>query len=360
VSHSPQRKEKDCLNCGTVVQGHYCHHCGQENIVPKETFWHMLTHFFNDITHFDGSFFTTAKDLLFKPGFLSSEYMKGRRVSYLHPVRMYVFTSAIFFLLFFTFFSGDESLTITNNNVKINGKQRLQLLTKLENKIKNDSSRQKDYQRLQVLKDTTLPLEFSDFQLFNDGAIINLTGKSKQYKLVEEYDSVQHSLPASKRDGWFKNRLVKKEIYINKKYGADPQSAFKKLRETVLHRLPYMLFISLPLFALILRLVYLRRKQFYFADHGVFTIHFYVFSFLLLLVVFSLNKLDNVTHLGFIGFLEAALILLLFFYLYKAMRNFYGQRRGKTLLKLLLVMLFSLIMMLILFILFLFFSAVTL
>ena len=102
MSHAPERLEKNCLNCGATVMGRYCHVCGQENVKPKESFWHLVTHFFNDVTHFDGKFFTTLKDLLLKPGFLSKEYMIGRRNSYLNPVRMYVFTSAIFFLLFFT------------------------------------------------------------------------------------------------------------------------------------------------------------------------------------------------------------------------------------------------------------------
>ena len=101
MSHRPQRKEKNCLNCGTIVQGKFCHICGQENVEPKETFWGMVTHFFYDITHFDGKFFVTLKDLLFRPGFLSAEYMKGRRVSYLNPIRMYIFTSAVFFSYLF-------------------------------------------------------------------------------------------------------------------------------------------------------------------------------------------------------------------------------------------------------------------
>ena len=109
MSHRPERKEKNCLNCGTTVHGKYCHVCGQENAEPKETFWGMVTHFFNDITHFDGKFFTTLKDLLFRPGFLSAEYVKGRRMSYLNPVRMYVFTSAIFFLIFFSISKHKES-----------------------------------------------------------------------------------------------------------------------------------------------------------------------------------------------------------------------------------------------------------
>ena len=101
MSHIPERKEKDCLNCGTIVQGKYCHVCGQENVVPMETFWAMLTHFVYDITHFDGKFFSTLGILLRKPCFLSKEYMKGKRASYLNPVRMYIFTSAFFFLVFF-------------------------------------------------------------------------------------------------------------------------------------------------------------------------------------------------------------------------------------------------------------------
>jgi hypothetical protein len=99
--------------------GRYCQACGQENTEPKETFWHMFTHFFYDITHFDGSFFVTLKDLLFKPGFLSREYMLGRRKKYLHPVRMYVFTSAVFFLVFFSMFYVSENEVSKDQRVKV-------------------------------------------------------------------------------------------------------------------------------------------------------------------------------------------------------------------------------------------------
>jgi hypothetical protein len=102
LSHSRERKEKVCLNCHSDLYGRFCHVCGQENLEPQETVWHLVQHFFNDITHFDGKFFSTVKYLLRKPGFLSSEYMIGRRAAYLNPIRMYVFTSAIFFIIFFS------------------------------------------------------------------------------------------------------------------------------------------------------------------------------------------------------------------------------------------------------------------
>jgi hypothetical protein len=52
------------------------------------------------VTHFDGKFFTTLKSLLLKPGFLTEEYVKGRRMKYLDPVRMYLFVSFAFFLMY--------------------------------------------------------------------------------------------------------------------------------------------------------------------------------------------------------------------------------------------------------------------
>lgn len=97
MSHLKERQQKNCLNCNTEVQGRYCQNCGQENIEPKETVWHLIAHFFQDITHFDGKFFSTVKYLVIRPGFLSREYMVGRRASYVNPIRMYIFTSAFSF-----------------------------------------------------------------------------------------------------------------------------------------------------------------------------------------------------------------------------------------------------------------------
>src|ERR1700733_8486574 len=107
------RQENNCLNCGTELQGKYCHVCGQENLEIKETFGHMMNHAISDYFHFDHQFFHTLKPLLFKPGFLTNEYMAGRRAQYLHPVKMYIFISIVYFLIVFQ--SAHE--TVTTNNV---------------------------------------------------------------------------------------------------------------------------------------------------------------------------------------------------------------------------------------------------
>src|SRR5689334_20294566 len=102
MSHGKLRRDNTCLNCGSIVWNRYCPNCSQENLEPKESFGSLISHFISDITHFDGKFFSTTRYLLTSPGFLPSEYIAGRRARYLHPIRMYVFTSAVFFLLFFS------------------------------------------------------------------------------------------------------------------------------------------------------------------------------------------------------------------------------------------------------------------
>ncbi|RYG07145.1 MAG: DUF3667 domain-containing protein, partial [Chitinophagaceae bacterium] len=87
------RKEKDCLNCGRIVEENFCPHCGQENIVVKEDALHMVSHAVADYFHFEHKFFGTIKPLLLKPGALTKAYVDGKRVSFIHPIRLYIFIS---------------------------------------------------------------------------------------------------------------------------------------------------------------------------------------------------------------------------------------------------------------------------
>jgi hypothetical protein len=320
----------------------------------------MVTHFFYDITHFDSSFFETVKDLLFKPGFLSKEYMAGRRARYLHPIRMYVFTSAVFFLLFFSVFKIGNSITIkTNDPVDVD--EREEAITVIKELLEKDSTDLVLKQSLQTLMDTSRPLTHEETRkLLNSNYRMIQTG-GRNYRNTHEYDSIQAALPKSERDGWLGRRINRKIIQVNEKYSGNPDEAAKKLGESVLHRLPYMLFISLPLFALILRLVYIRRRKlFFFADHGVFTIHLYVFTFLLMMAIFGVSELEKLTGISDLDYLIVVLVLLLLFYLYRAMLNFYKQGKLKTFVKFLIVLLLSLVMMMVLFAFFLVFSAFTL
>src|SRR5476651_1711610 len=127
------RHENDCLNCGAELQGKFCHVCGQENLEMKESFGHMLNHAVSDYFHFDYQFFHTLKPLLFKPGKLTTEYLIGRRMQYLHPVKMYIFISLVYFLLMFK--QNHEVVQINDNGGAVS---QTEVSDKLRKKIDQD------------------------------------------------------------------------------------------------------------------------------------------------------------------------------------------------------------------------------
>lgn len=354
MSHLKERKEKNCLNCNAEVLGKYCHICGQENIASKESALHLVAHFFEDITHFDGKFFSTLKYLVLKPGFVSREYIQGRRASYLNPVRMYVFTSAFFFLLFFSFFSVDE-IKLKNNDIKVNGLTKA-VIDQMDSV--SFAAFTQGINKKEMGKDR--PMSREEFRIYVDSSLqqmgLHYSGRPK-YRSIAEYDADRAA--NGYHDNWWQRQLIYKFIQINQKYKNNLDEFGSEIFRNMLHRLPQLLFISLPLLALLFKLLYFRRKQFYYVDHAIFSIHYYIFTFIVLLLLFALNKLNGQLHWGTISFLIGLLIFSIFFYLYKAMRNFYQQGRLKTLLKFLLLNFSFLLLILVLFTGLLFFSFLT-
>lgn len=310
----------------------------------------MLKHFLYDITHFDSKFFDSMKYLLFRPGFLPEEYIKGRRASYLNPVKKYVFTSAVFFLLFFSVFVKTGSIT-TNLDQALTRAERMEKIRQGEQELAKNPANA-DWQKvLALLKDSSRVMTQADLiRIWDDFDFVNIS--ERVYKSREEYDSVQAALPPGNRDSWFTGLIQKRNLALKKKYGNDPRTGTQKMTDAFLHKLPYLLFVSLPLFALLLKLLYIRRKEYYYADHGIFSIYHYIFSFFLLALVFTLEKLESMTGQAWMSWIS----LLLFFsggvYLYMAMKRFYKQGHGKTLLKFLLLNIGGLLLLIILFILF--------
>lgn len=340
MSHGNERKEKNCLNCNARVFGSYCHVCGQENIEPKETAWGLVVHFFNDITHFEGKFISSLRYLLFKPGFLTAEYLRGRRASYMNPVRMYVFTSAFFFILFFSFFSKTET-TPEVFRVEDSAKKG----AKVTKPVTQYEAKEAALNAVKTKEDSALIekimpggknkswISRDSIYRWNKGDKDSTTKRKSKYNTMAEYDSVQNSLPPEQRDQWIQRAIQRRLIIVDEKYSGDYSKFNKALFEHAIHSLPKMLFVSMPLFALILSLLYIRRKQFYYVNHLVFTIHLFVFAFLILLLIFSVNKLQKVTGINDFEWISGLLWVYMFFYLYKAMRRMYQQERAKTMIK---------------------------
>lgn len=86
-----------CQNCSTALHGAYCSACGQHDVDYSGSFWHILEDGLEGALHFDGKFFKSARYIFTRPGFLTTEFISGRRARYMHPVRFYIFASFLFF-----------------------------------------------------------------------------------------------------------------------------------------------------------------------------------------------------------------------------------------------------------------------
>lgn len=346
MSHLKERTEKICLNCNAALEGPFCHICGQENIEPKESAWHLVMHFFNDITHFDGKFFSSMKWLITRPGFLSSEYVKGRRASYLNPIRMYIFTSAIFFLIFFSFFHINDTNIDNSIQFDIGGKSLPVLRAMSPDSLKSFTARNNHGISI---SHTELTHYFDSVK--NKGGVW-LTGQVFRSKAA--YDSLLDS--GVKKHNWLERQVIYKEIDINTKFHYGLAEFLKVLLSNFVHNFPKMLFISLPLFALFLKLLYRRQKDFYYVSHGIFSIHFFIFTFMAMLFIFGFAQAKEALHWKWLDYCKTLFQLAIVVYLYKAMRNFYQQRRAKTIAKFLLLSVFSIVLIGVIFTSFILFS----
>jgi hypothetical protein len=201
-----------------------------------------------------------------------------------------------------------------------------------------------------------LAMNRAEFKRYFDSSAVKgaISFTNAEYKSMAEYDSVLKT--GTVKDGWLRRKLIYKQIELNEKYNNEGGTIVKEYANILLHSLPQMLFILLPLFALILKLLYIRRKDYYYVNHSIFSIHFYIFSFITMLIMFALGKLNDALNWRVIGYLELTIGLGIFFYLYKSMRNFYRQRRAKTVFKFL-ILCFSLwITILLLFFIFIIYS----
>lgn len=89
----------NCKNCGEIVEGKYCSHCGQKSNVGKITISNLLNEFSESVFQINRGFFYTLKELLTRPGKSIKEYLNGKRKKHFKPITYVLTLSAIYFLI---------------------------------------------------------------------------------------------------------------------------------------------------------------------------------------------------------------------------------------------------------------------
>jgi hypothetical protein len=221
MSHKKYRAETNCLNCGAEVQGKFCSNCGQENIETRENFFHMAFEFVSDYFHFDSKFFRSLIPLFIKPGFLTKEYWEGRRVKYIHPLRIFFFVTIVFVISTSFFYKkfGDQ----------------------FKSKL--------------IQPDTSL--------IKLDDAYLNSLPDSAKLYVPSHRDSV-----------------TVKAIKEEKVKDARQLAKLNRGMDNVFVNLKYVTFFLLPVYALFFKILYRRRRP-YYVDHLIYAMHLLTFAYCL-------------------------------------------------------------------------------
>jgi len=368
MSQHQLREEKNCLNCGTIVEDRFCPHCGQENTVNRPSFHYLFTHFFEDLFHYDNGFWKTMKSLLFRPGIMVKEYLKGKRKSYVPPVKLYIFISFVTFFIPFLLPDFEEQPEKAEpkkvsevleeekfEGINIAGVKNVKTIEQLDS-IQDNLPEDKKLTDIEynVYKSTLRAIAQNqqdsavdgnkgfDVNIDSGSSFFNFTkdgislGKYRKVKTVEQLDSIHRLLPEKDRMNWASKMIFKKMVEYREREIESGENMTKEFGEAFVHNLPKALFVYLPFFAFFLWLLHNKKRWLYY-DHGIFTL--YYFSFLLILITLNIlitwilmAIVEWVPLLDNIFTLIALLIVFFslgyaFFYFFRAHSRVYEERK---------------------------------
>ncbi|OMP30628.1 MULTISPECIES: DUF3667 domain-containing protein [Mangrovimonas] len=315
--------EITCKNCENEFDANFefCPFCGQkvdEQLTLGVLFYNTISNYFS----FDARFFKSFIPLMTRPGYLASKFIGGKRLLYLHPAQMYLFISVIFFFVF-SFVTREQTQKL-DTALKTEFEHKQEYIDSIKQAV-SDSVKVAEVN--QKLKDSKV-----GFQLDESGFKVLDSIKSSEDKKVvktgfnfnqEAIDSLIASGASDEEiykemgmdddNSAFSRRLYHQALkfYKNRSGGSILQAFYDSI--------PISMFILLPIFALILKVFFYRKGK--YAHHLVFT--FYFFSFLFM--VFSILVICNLIWKGFPGWINSVIMFSTFFYLWIAIKRFYGQ-----------------------------------
>lgn len=126
-----------CASCGSKLKGNFCSQCGERKLNPDKDYslHKFIEQTVDGFTHFDTKFVRSFRALIFKPGFLTSEFINGRRTRYMKPIQIFIIASVLFYFFFptaSTFYAPVNQLQ-TNDRFGFNADKAIEEKSKSDN-----------------------------------------------------------------------------------------------------------------------------------------------------------------------------------------------------------------------------------
>src|SRR5438093_2308450 len=254
-----------CENCGAQLVGYYCAQCGQAAVDYRRSFRHVIADMLESFLNWDSKFFATIALLILKPWRLTNEFLAGKRVRYVNPLRLYLLASILFF---FAVNLGAKDLRF------VPGKLRPKDRAELEADLKKGDLPPAAREQLEALL-LESPSPSSSPQSTSPSPTTNVpspspapeTDKQRQeYGKIGQrpfvvFDQAKSTTPFER---WVEARAKEKMGEHGTKMGLFIATLFSNL--------PYMMLCCILLFAFVLKILYLRRHIFYI-DHLIYALH---------------------------------------------------------------------------------------
>jgi hypothetical protein len=257
-----------------------------------------------DFLDLDSRFARTMKPLLFRPGRLTRDFLEGRRFRYTPPMRLYIFSSLLFFLMAATFSTnairvgmGEDGET-PDFNVQIGADKPLteENLEAVLEQVKESGDGTLTAENLETILDaadetvkaaTDTPDDVDEHE----------HGLDKIYFNDEPWDRVSNPVVVPGMPG-FVNDWINDEVEQSPQKAREIEKNPNLIVEKIFDVLPVTMFILLPVAALLFKFWYLFAKR-YYIEHLILALHnhAYIFVSLIIVLIFGIFE-DACTALG--------------------------------------------------------------
>lgn len=284
-----------CANCGAALVGPYCAQCGQHAHESSRSLGALFHDAWHVVTHVDGRFWQTMCALALKPGLLTREYFQERRARYVPPVRLYLVLSVLCFALFAV---GPHREVEVNSTLDQSTDPEVKALKQQIEQAVGEAS-----------KATANAPRKANGLVFDEARCENASSDIK----------------------WLEEPLRRACRRIVADHG-------RSLGHDFVAALPKMMFVFLPLLAFVAMLLYWFPRHHY-VEYVVFFLHTHAAFFMALIAARGVSLLAH--WLKWLSPVSTAVGFFVFFYtvwyVYRAMRVYFGQGRWLTLGKLAIV-----------------------
>jgi hypothetical protein len=382
-SKLPAKPLTNCENCGTPLTGEFCSQCGQHAIDYRRSLFRVLLDALDSFLNWDTKFLHSVNVLLLRPWRLTNDFNSGRRVRYVHPLRLYLIASIIFFLLARAI-DWDQQ-----GPIQLTAQDRTELVASLSKMIEPNSPLTEE-QRTQV--------ELARMKLAEAQGALTKEERAEVRKAFKAYikSEVRQSLSAEERakmatmmaripripdpdketpppvaplppdinvpaasidqppsppgtasptpkvkspfhitvgpEGETKPPFaVWLEKQIKAKIGDDGSKA-QLFLETLRSNIPAMMLCCIPLFAFVLKILYIRQGR-YYVEHLVYALHIHTFLYVSVIVTSLAVMGANQTVPALGGWIIAVMTIAIVVQIFLSIRRVYCQGWLMTMVK---------------------------